>query len=123
MRPIAVVLCACTLLLSPSAKADADPWFGADKAKHFAVSGSLSLAGYSAAWAFDQPATTRWLSGATLSLGAGAAKELWDLSGHGDASWRDFAWDVIGAATGLLIASAIDAAWQSAHARPAYSAP
>ena len=92
MRALLAGLFAFTFLVDSAARADADPWLGADKAKHFAVSGGLSLAGYSAAWAFDQPASTRLWAGATLSLGAGAAKELWDLSGRGDASWRDFAW-------------------------------
>ena len=38
----------------------------------------------------------------------GVAKELWDLSGHGDASWRDLTWDAVGTVTGLALAAAID---------------
>jgi putative lipoprotein len=44
----------------------------------------------------------------TLGLGAGIAKELVDLGGAGDPSWRDLTWDVLGTVTGVLVASAID---------------
>ena len=43
-----------------------------------------------------------------VALGAGVGKELWDLNGPGDASWRDLTWDVIGTATGVLVASGVD---------------
>ena len=43
-----------------------------------------------------------------FALGLGIAKEVWDLSGHGDASWRDLTWDVVGTTTGVLVAYAID---------------
>jgi putative lipoprotein len=46
--------------------------------------------------------------GAALAVGAGVAKELWDLDGHGDASWRDLGWDFMGAATGLLVSVGVD---------------
>jgi putative lipoprotein len=51
---------------------------------------------------------TRAAAGATLALGAGIAKELLDLAGTGDPSWRDLTWDVVGTATGVLVASGID---------------
>jgi putative lipoprotein len=51
---------------------------------------------------------TRAAAAVTVALGAGLAKEAWDLSGHGDPSWRDLTWDVIGTTTGVLIAYAID---------------
>ena len=44
-----------------------------------------------------------WLAGA-LSLLAGAAKELWDRHHGGVPSWKDLAYDFIGALIGLLIA-------------------
>ena len=46
--------------------------------------------------------------GASLALAAGIGKELWDLGGHGDASWKDLTWDAVGTATGVLTARAID---------------
>jgi uncharacterized protein YfiM (DUF2279 family) len=54
----------------------------------------------------DRP--TRVTAALALSLGAGVGKELWDLTGHGDASWRDLTSDLVGATAGVLVASAID---------------
>ncbi len=88
--------------------ANADPWFGRDKLIHFAASGSLAVVGYASASMLTENRPVRIGAGATLALGAGVAKELWDLDGHGDASWRDLSWDVIGAATGLLVSVGVD---------------
>ena len=57
--------------------------------------------------------------GGGLALSAGIAKELWDLSGHGDASWRDLTWDVVGTVTGLAVAAAID--WTIAKLAPRHA--
>ena len=100
-----------TLAGPPVARADsanADPWFGRDKLIHFAASGSLAVVGYANASMLTENRPLRIGAGATLALGAGVAKELWDLDGHGDASWRDLSWDVIGAATGLLVSVGVD---------------
>jgi len=100
-----------TLAGPPVARADsanADPWFGRDKLIHFAASGSLAVVGYANASMLSENRPLRIGAGATLALGAGVAKELWDLDGHGDASWRDLSWDVIGAATGLLVSVGVD---------------
>jgi putative lipoprotein len=62
--------------------------------------------------------------GGGFALALGAGKELWDLSGHGDASWRDLTWDAVGTVTGLAVAAAIDwtiarlTAARATHARP-----
>jgi putative lipoprotein len=88
--------------------ANTDPWFGRDKLIHFAASGSLAIVGYAGASMLTENRPARIGAGATLALGAGVAKELWDLEGHGDASWRDLGWDVIGAATGLLVSLGVD---------------
>ena len=50
----------------------------------------------------------RAAGGAALAVGAGVAKELWDLEGHGDASWKDLTWDLVGATTGVLLSLAVD---------------
>jgi putative lipoprotein len=98
------------LLGSGSASAsDADPWFGRDKALHFGVSAALSVGGYAASSIWLDTRTERALAGGTFSITLGAAKELWDLSGHGDPSWRDFTWDVVGTGVGLALAVAGDA--------------
>jgi putative lipoprotein len=103
--------CALAALLCLTGTAHAeDDWFGSDKALHFGVSVVLSGGGYAAAsLVLDKP-WQRAATGATFSLGLGAAKELYDLSGHGDASWKDFTWDVVGTAVGTGIALLIDAA-------------
>jgi putative lipoprotein len=88
--------------------ANADPWFGRDKLLHFAASGSLAVTGYATASMLTEDRPVRIGVGATLAVGAGAAKELWDLDGHGDASWRDLSWDLVGATTGLLVSVGID---------------
>ena len=69
---------------------------------------SLTLGGYGVGvFAFDD-AAPRLVLGGAIGLGAGIAKELWDLAGAGDASWRDVFWDVVGVASGLLLAFTID---------------
>jgi len=74
-----------------------DPWLGADKLKHFLTSAFVQSVAYStlrATGVRNGPA----LAGATaVTLSVGAGKELWDRSGRGDPSIRDFTWDVVGA--------------------------
>jgi putative lipoprotein len=88
--------------------ADADPWFGPDKALHFEAAGSLAIVGYAGTSMMSTSRPLRAAVGAALGVGAGAAKELWDLDGHGDPSWRDLTWDLVGAATGVLVAATFD---------------
>jgi putative lipoprotein len=85
-----------------------DPWFGQDKALHFSASALLAGGGYGwgALWGWE--VAGRVGLGAGVALGAGVGKELYDLSGGGDASTRDLAWDVVGTVTGLLVAWSID---------------
>ena len=92
----------------PLRAADADPWFGHDKVLHFEATASLAIVGYAGAAMVTTDRPTRVGAGAALALGAGIGKELWDLDGRGDASWRDLTWDLIGATTGVLLAAAID---------------
>jgi putative lipoprotein len=101
-----------TMVLTPAARAqDADPWIARDKALHFDVSAGIAAVGYGAGagWLFD----ARWKAlafGGGVALAAGAGKELLDWSGviHGDPSWKDFTWDVIGTVAGLAIAWGVD---------------
>ena len=91
------------------AQTDPDPWWGQDKALHFTVAGAIAGIGYGVGTEiFDH----RWqcaVLGGGLAVTAGAGKELLDMTGFGDPSWKDFTWDVIGAAVGLGVAVAIDA--------------
>jgi len=91
-----------------AAGADDDPWWGRDKALHFGVSAALAGAGYGGAALFTPRTELRLGAGAAVALSAGVAKELVDLGGRGDASWRDLTWDVVGTATGLVVAWTID---------------
>jgi putative lipoprotein len=91
-----------------AAPVDDDPWFGHDKALHFGASASLAAVGYAGASLATEHRPTRVVAAATFALSLGIAKELWDLSGHGDPSWRDLTWDVVGTTTGVLVAYAID---------------
>ena len=106
---------------------DADPWIGRDKALHFDVCAGLAAAGYgvSAGWLVD----ARWKAlavGGGVALVAGAAKELADAAGlvNGDPSWKDFAWDAIGAVAGLAVAWSVDMLLGGVdRAHPALAAP
>ena len=106
-------------LTAPSAIARADDeWFGQDKALHFAVSAGIAGAGYGVTTAF---ASDRWKAfavGGGAALAAGALKEGYDAAGHGDPSWKDLGWDVIGAAVGLALAWGIDTAVHGGKAPP-----
>jgi putative lipoprotein len=116
MRPrnltlTALVLLAATATPLGAARAetgDADPWWGPDKLLHFSAAGSLAIVGYAGTSMATENRPARAAVGATLAVGAGAAKELWDLDGHGDASWRDLTWDIIGATAGVLVSLAVD---------------
>jgi putative lipoprotein len=97
--------------------ADPDPWFGRDKALHFGASALLAVGGYGATALVTDDRRVRLAVGGGFAFSLGVAKELWDLSGHGDASWRDLTWDAVGTATGLAVAAAVDWAIQRLGAR------
>jgi len=96
--------------LAPTARAaePVDPWFGHDKALHFAATATIATGGYGGAALLTDDRTARVVAGASLAMAAGIGKELWDLAGHGDPSWKDLTWDAIGTTTGLLTARGID---------------
>ena len=104
----ALVLGVAMLLASNGARPGSDPWFGRDKALHFAASASLATVAYAGASLVTDDRPTRIVAAATVALAAGVIKEVWDLTGHGDASWRDLTWDVVGTTTGVLFAYGID---------------
>lgn len=104
---------AVTLSPATARAADPDPWFGPDKGLHFGVSVGLAAGGYGVSAVVLDERWQRALAGAGFSLTLGAGKELYDLTGHGDASWKDFTWDVVGTAVGVGIALLIDTAASS----------
>lgn len=121
MRASAWPLAAALLLAPHAARAappDPDPWFGPDKAAHFTLSAFIGAGGYGTTALFDDRLAARIAFGTGLGVVVGAGKELWDLTGHGDPSWKDFTWDVIGSVVGVGIAVTIDLAVHApAHAR------
>ncbi|WP_374488621.1 hypothetical protein [Zoogloea sp.] len=71
-----------------------DEWGGNDKAKHFAVSAAL---GAGATRLDPDP----WIAFG-LALAPGVAKEVYDSTRDCNRfSWRDLAWDAVGAAVGV----------------------
>jgi putative lipoprotein len=88
--------------------ADPDPWLGRDKAYHFLACAGISALTYGVAALGTPDIRLRVVFGAGAGIGAGAAKELLDLAGFGDPSWKDFAWDVIGTVIGMGIAVSVD---------------
>jgi putative lipoprotein len=111
----AVALVAAVTILSPAARAQAqetDEWLARDKALHFGVSAGITMVGYAGASLKTDHRPTRRAAAVLLGLTAGVTKEVWDAFGPGDASWRDLTWDVIGTATGVLVAAGIDWLYQ-----------
>ncbi len=110
MKPAAALFGLALLLGCGSASAsDSDPWFGPDKALHFGFSAALAAGGYAASSAWLDTRTARALAGGGFSFTLGAGKELYDLSGRGDPSFRDLTWDLVGAAVGVALAASLDA--------------
>jgi putative lipoprotein len=104
-----LLLAASTASFGPSSVRAEDRWVAPDKGLHFGVSAGLAVGAWGASVPlFDRP-WPRFVVGAAVAVGAGAAKELIDLAGAGDPSGRDFVWDLAGAATGLLLSWVFDA--------------
>jgi putative lipoprotein len=111
------LLAVALLLAPPSARAE-DRWTGPDKALHLGVSAALASAGYGVS-SLELERPGRFAVGGAVALGAGIDKEVWDLSGGGDASWRDLVADVAGTALGLAVAFGVDLLVASLSATPA----
>ena len=92
----------------PTTAQASDDLFGRDKALHFAACAGIALGGYGGTTLFTPARPPRLLVGGGLALFAGVAKEIADRYTGGDPSWRDLGWDVIGTATGLTVAYAVD---------------
>lgn len=101
---------AAVLLASSVARAEEDPWWGRDKALHFGVSALAAGGGYAASTLLVEPRWQRFALGSSAALSLGIAKELYDASGHGQASYRDLTWDAAGALVGASLALLVDIA-------------
>jgi putative lipoprotein len=111
VRLVASVAFLTALSAAHTARADdSDPWWGKDKALHFGISIGIAAGSYGAAsLVFDRRAERAATAGA-VTISVGAAKEGWDAMGHGDPSFKDFTWDVAGAAVGTGLAFLLDLA-------------
>jgi putative lipoprotein len=115
----ATVVFLCLTAWPASARAaDADPWWSGDKALHFTVSAGIAGTGYGVTTALARDRWKAFAIGGGLALAAGGLKEGYDATGHGDPSWKDLGWDVIGAAVGLAVAWGIDVAVHGGKAPP-----
>ncbi len=106
----------------PVAAEEPDPWWGRDKAVHFSVSAGLAAGGYAASSLVLEPRWQRAASGAGFSVTLGAGKEIYDATGTGHPSAKDFAWDLAGAAVGTALALLVDVL-VSARSAPVRDAP
>ena len=103
---------------APARADDPDPWFGPDKALHFTIAAGIAGVGYGLTTAFAEDRWKAFAVGGGAAIAAGALKEGLDATGSGDPSWKDFTWDVIGAAVGLAIAWGVDTVVHGGNAPP-----
>lgn len=111
--PARIVLPALAVLLACPAPASADParpdpWFGPDKALHFAAGAAITSGGYGLAALAQGDRELCIGLGAALGIGASFMKEALDAAGFGTPSGRDFAWGVFGTAAGIGISISLD---------------
>jgi putative lipoprotein len=120
-RPVAFAVLFALGLASASAKAsEADPWFGRDKALHFGLSAAIAVGGYGVGSALSDDYAPRAAVAGGLAFGAGVGKEIVDLAGYGDPSWRDLTWDLVGSLVGVGLSLAVDAALRGSHPAAAH---
>jgi uncharacterized protein YfiM (DUF2279 family) len=105
---IALVLFAVVLGHGASAHAQSVDRPGVDDALHFGVSAGLAAGGYALGAVLFEPTPPRIALGGSIALAVGVAKELFDLTGLGTASWSDIAWDCAGIFMGLVVAWIVD---------------
>ena len=126
MRRLVPSLLALAMIASaePGQARGPDPWLGRDKAAHFAVSLGIASITYGVSTRYVDARGHALLIGGGVSLTIGAGKELLDLAGYGDPSWKDLVWDVIGTAAGLAVGWTVDVAIRGVDDRsPALAAP
>ena len=84
-----------------------DPWWGPDKARHFAVSAALA-AGMAYAVARDEESDPDAVAaGFALAAGAGTAKEIYDARAKRTYfSGKDLVWNLVGGLVGGMMGAA-----------------
>jgi putative lipoprotein len=96
------------LSVSRPALADNDPWLAKDKALHAGVSAGIAVGSYAISASVFESRGHALLAAGGVTLAIGAGKELIDLAGYGDPSWKDFVADIAGTFVGLALAWSID---------------
>lgn len=86
----------------------ADEWWGYDKGEHLVVTTGVAAVFSQGSRFFVASPFVRAGIGFGAAVVIGAGKELVDLAGFGDPSWKDFTWDVIGAAVGTVLSFAFE---------------
>jgi putative lipoprotein len=103
-----IVLLSVLLVPSRAGAQERDPWWGRDKAAHLTASMGVASLTYGVVRSQTERRELAVAAGFGVSVAVGAAKEALDLAGLGTPSWKDFAWDLIGAAAGVLLSLGID---------------
>jgi len=108
------------LSVASSARGE-DAWWSKDKAAHASLSFALSGASYAALWILgDDPPFLKLAFSASLAIGAGLAKEIYD-SGQPKNSFstKDLTWDIAGAVLGGLAILGVELLTQRLRSRSA----
>jgi uncharacterized protein YfiM (DUF2279 family) len=92
-----------SLALISVLQTSADPWFGADKVKHFLVSAFLQSISYSVLRTANTHHRTALAGASGVTTVFGVGKEIRDLRARGEFSARDLVWDAAGAGAASLL--------------------
>jgi putative lipoprotein len=92
---LAIAVGGRTPVAPPSAP---DPWFGADKARHFFVAGFVQSVGFSVAVRAGSGRREALALASAATVAVSLAKEARDRRAGGRFSARDLVWDALGAA-------------------------
>jgi len=82
--------------------------FAPDKRLHFAVSAGVAFGCVLVLDRVELSATLRTSLSLAIPLGLGLGKEVFDAARGGEFSHADLAWDVVGVATGLVLAYLVE---------------
>lgn len=80
-----------------------EPWFGADKAKHFFIAAFVQSLAYGALRATKADHRSSLYGASVASAAFGVGKELYDQRVGGTFSISDLAWDAAGAGGATLL--------------------
>lgn len=107
MASLVLVLAGCSTF--HWSRDEEDQWLAVDKAQHFSASAASSFGTTWGARTLGAPTAPAAAGGFTITLSAGALKELWDATASDGSgwSWKDLAWDLAGSAVGTWAGTAV----------------